>query len=212
MARITGIAVLFSTVIAVPLAAQPAPRAPTMVSGGWAAPTLDRVERALRMRERIELTDEQARRLETLRGEEVERLARQQRARLDIESRARAGLLEGRALRTALESQSDEERVADRAARDRFEEVLSEEQRQRLGVGAFFGVTTTGTWRGPGASTFWRQDLPVRRWYWQDGRWKLEGVGGRFRWDGPAALPRAPAAPAPPDPPAPPRLRRESVR
>lgn len=106
------------------------------------------IERALRDRERLSLSADQVRQLEELRAAEVEREGRRSGAMRDLLSRARAGLVERDSLRASMN--------ADRAAlqeeraqmRERFDGILSEEQRGELRE----GLRADAMRRGPGRS------------------------------------------------------------
>jgi Spy/CpxP family protein refolding chaperone len=90
------------------------------------------VEGILRMRERLELTDEQVARLDALRAERVERAAQRSREVGELQSRLRAGTAE----RTEVADQLSALRqgIRERAEADRaeVETILTEEQRATL--------------------------------------------------------------------------------
>lgn len=94
------------------------------------------VEDALRQRERLSLTEDQVRQLEELRGAEVENDARRASEMRDLMSQARAGLLEDAAVRERLSAARDAERPVVAQARERFDGILTEEQRGLLRSGA----------------------------------------------------------------------------
>lgn len=103
-------------------------RGPMSIQGG--PPT--GVERAIRLADALELTDEQRTELEGLRLELVELERERAQRRVELGSEVRAGLVEPEALfREMQELQSARQEAAD-AARGRIEDVLTEEQMEEL--------------------------------------------------------------------------------
>jgi hypothetical protein len=144
------------------------------------SPALDMAERALHEREDLELTDDQVSRLDALRQEELERLATSEREMRDWTSRMRAGMLDEDSLRARMRQHRDAAEDAEDQARDRLEDILTEDQRDELQekrgpwkAGAFMRPRALGKLRviphfnyapGPG----WYPDY----WHWDGGYWR----------------------------------------
>lgn len=90
------------------------------------------VERMLRLRDTLNLSDAQVTQLEAIRKEQVARRQQEAIARIDLESRAAAGMLEREALRDQLDDRADQAEEFFEQTRDRIEKVLTEQQRQQL--------------------------------------------------------------------------------
>ena len=90
------------------------------------------VERALRHAEGLELTGGQQDQLEAIRADMVERRVDHSARMMRLASEARAGLTETGAVREALATMREEAGGSRRALREKYGEVLTDEQRQRL--------------------------------------------------------------------------------
>jgi hypothetical protein len=181
--RIT-IAAALAAMLATPVVAQPrggAVFAPGHTFTFRMSPALDMAERALRVREDLELSDDQVARIDALRQEELERLAAGEREMRDRTSRMRAGLLDEDSLGAYLRQHRDAQEDAQDQARGRLEEILTEEQREEL-------REWRGPWRagamGPRGSGYGRvrvmprfRHTPGPGWYpdywrWDGGYWR----------------------------------------
>lgn len=86
----------------------------------------------LRLRERLELSEEQVARLNELRRQEVARRAEFQRELAELRSRLRAGEIRRSELMAFLEEHREAARDARRGLRERMDAVLSGAQKERL--------------------------------------------------------------------------------
>lgn len=90
------------------------------------------VERVLRLREQLELSEAQIEELDAIRREGVQRQAAQQAERAELESRLRAGQIERVELRDPTEARR-ESRIEEAAAQtERVDVVLTDAQRESL--------------------------------------------------------------------------------
>jgi hypothetical protein len=128
--------VLGTTAAAAQPPTPPAPRAPpappsVRVQEARRAAALELAEYALRLRERLALTEDQVARLESLRQEEVGRRVELEREREELRSRQRAGY-EDAGLRERLEQLRAAERAAAAERRALLDGILTETQRDLL--------------------------------------------------------------------------------
>lgn len=105
-------------------------RAATVYAGPMAR--MNSVERILRLKEELKLTDAQVSQLESIRKELVAKRQDEARARIDLESRIAAGLTERRETRDDIEERVKKLRDEAEKNRERIEKILTEEQRDKL--------------------------------------------------------------------------------
>jgi hypothetical protein len=122
--------------IAIPGFAQQPPARP-MGPGGRGGfddmrPRMLNVEIAMRMKERLKLTEAQVSQLETLRKEIVAERQAQARDHIDIESRMRAGLIEREEIRKQFEGKRDALRKTVEQRQDRIAKILNQEQQDQV--------------------------------------------------------------------------------
>lgn len=132
MKRTMGGAVLLTALMAVaPLHvdAQVGPRGQRGMAMG---PRGAGVEMLLRQRERLELTDEQVRRLDGIRQESVERRTAHQAQMAELRSKVAAGQMEAQELRDQMRAQWESAQEVREAERERAEAVLTDAQKQTL--------------------------------------------------------------------------------
>jgi Spy/CpxP family protein refolding chaperone len=94
------------------------------------------VETALRMKDKLKLTTEQAAQLETLRKEIVAERKAQAAEHIDLQSRVAAGLIEPDEVRKQFDGRRDELTQTFKQRQERIEKILTEEQRDQLGHAA----------------------------------------------------------------------------
>jgi hypothetical protein len=94
----------------------------------FASEALHRAEHALRLRQDLNLSQEQVTQIDALRKEEVSRLMAHQQAMAELESRARAGLIDKAELQQQQSAISEPAPVA----LERINTILTEEQRTKL--------------------------------------------------------------------------------
>ncbi len=169
------------------------------------------VEAIMRMRDRLELTDEQVAGLEEIRREGVERRADDMAQMAELRSRLEAGQIEPSELMAFREERREADREQAEARRERIEAVLDQAQletlREARGRARAFARGRTSARRGPGGG--WNRGRPGLRGprdgfgRGRPGRpWGGRGVrGGRFeRGPGPgAARPRGRGPQGPPE-------------
>ena len=188
MKRIASNAVAIAIAVVLPLSAANAQRGQTGIREGMRGAE---VEDLLRMRERLELTDEQLRQLEELRVAALERRKTRMAEMMDLQSRRRAGDLEQEERRDLMTERREGYREAARQQRERVAAILTDDQRERLATfraqrasgrrsirGARMRGRAAGGFRGRGFSRGsvdgWRRPSRFRR---RD----RAGPDGRFR-------------------------------
>ena len=129
---------------AAPLMAQQVERREAAVPRGGG---LLMTELALRQRERLELTEAQVQRLETLRTQQLEQRLRTMREARELQSRVRAGQAEPGELRQWRDAQREAARAEPAASP--LTDILSDEQFRTLRTDAARRMRGGG-WRGPG--------------------------------------------------------------
>ena len=195
----------------IPRAPRP-PRPPVVIEPGhlWSMPAprivgfgFGGVESVLRQKAELGLTDQQVAQLEAIRKEEVTRRQNESRDMIDLESRYQAGLIERDTWRDEMERRSDARTTAARTVRDRIEDILTEEQRERLqerryrvdsrdlvermkierSDGAFRRIPGEPFFnRLPELERFRRFDEGFRIRPFEEG-WREFGPWGNFRWE-----------------------------
>ena len=90
------------------------------------------VEAIMRLREQLELTDNQIQELDQIRQEAVQRRTAHQAEMEELRSQARAGQLEREALRQAVEARQEVAQAIREQQQERIETILSETQRAEL--------------------------------------------------------------------------------
>ena len=110
------------------------------------------VENVLRMRERLELTDEQLTQLEELRVTALERRKTRMAEMMDLQSRRRSGDLEREEWRDVMAERRETNRTQGVQQREQITAILTDEQRD--------GITSlrsrrVGSRRGARAGRFW---------------------------------------------------------
>src|SRR5690606_9714910 len=141
MRNALGLSVVALLLVAAPLAGQErrrvvAPRGdnPELrvhVAGSPRSAELSTVERVLRERERLELTEQQVSQLEELRRQALERWIANTLEQEEIQSRLRAGYDED-AAGERLGALADARRADAEETRERIDEILTEQQRETL--------------------------------------------------------------------------------
>ena len=120
----------------------PTPRA----AGGGTA-----VETALRLADRLELTQEQRDRLETIRVELLEQRAAQSTRLMTLTSEIRAGISERGALREEFAAMKEQGEESRKALRAQYDEIFTDEQKQQLQrLNRMSAWRQQGARRGPG--------------------------------------------------------------
>lgn len=125
-----AVAALIAMTVPTDAVAQRGPRGdrgPGMAPGGG-------VEMLMRMRTRLELTDEQVERLDAIRRESVERRAAHRAEMDELRSQVAAGERTREELREAMEARREAARAMRDAQRERVEAVLNEAQLQQVEV------------------------------------------------------------------------------
>lgn len=97
-----------------------------------ARPGFGGVEAALRMREQLKLTEDQAKQLEALRKEIVAQRQSEASEMIDLRSRVEAGLIERDEAREQMEKRRESMREQMEQQRERIERILTDEQREQL--------------------------------------------------------------------------------
>jgi hypothetical protein len=95
-------------------------------------PRMLNVEIALRMKDRLKLTEAQVSQLEAVRKEIVAERQTQVRDRIDIESRLRAGLVKPEEIRKQFEGKRDAVRKTVEQRQDRIAKILNQEQQDQV--------------------------------------------------------------------------------
>ena len=125
-------------------AQRPAP-APRAAAGGTA------VETALRLADRLELTQEQRGQLEAIRVELLEQRAAQSTRLMTLTSEVRAGISERGAIREELAAMREQGEESRKALRARYDEIFTDEQKQQLQrLNRMSAWRQQGARRGPG--------------------------------------------------------------
>ena len=101
--------------------------------GGQAMRGADVVEGIMRMRDRLELTDEQLGPLDAIRAENVQRRTAEMVEMTEVQSRYAAGQIERSDVMAAMEGRRDAMRGTSDADRNRIEAILTEAQLENLG-------------------------------------------------------------------------------
>ena len=101
--------------------------------GGQAMRGADGVEGIMRMRDRLELTDEQLGQLDAIRAENVQRRTAEMVEMTEVQSRYAAGQIERSDVMAAMEGRRDAMRGTSDADRNRIEAILTEAQLENLG-------------------------------------------------------------------------------
>ena len=129
MKRIASSAVVIAIAAVLPLSAANAQRGQRGPREGMGRAG---VENVLRMRERLELTDEQLTQLEELRVAALERRKTRVAEMMDLQSRRRAGDLEREERRDLRTERREGYLEAARQQRERISAILTDDQRERL--------------------------------------------------------------------------------
>lgn len=123
----------------------------------WGATGTNAVELSLRLAERLELTQEQRDRLEAVRVGILEQRAAHSARLMGLESEVRAGIRERASIREELVAIREEAGAGREALREKYDGILTDEQKQELRrmtrrtalrQGAARGRTGTDRWRG----------------------------------------------------------------
>ena len=173
---------------------------------GAAAPAMtgmNPVELSLRLAERLELTQEQRDQLEAVRVAMLEARAAHSSKLMNLQSEIRAGIRERSSVREEFSAIREEAVASREALRDRYDPILTDEQKRELRQatrraawrqGAVRDRSGGDRWRGtrgrPGVDR-WRgqRGRPgLDRWRGRRGRPAMDGAGGR-RGPGEAAVP-----------------------
>ncbi len=129
MKRIASNAVVIAVAVVLPLSAANAQRKPTGPREGMRRAG---VENLLRMRERLELTDEQLTQLEELRVAALELRKTRMAEMMDLQSRRRAGDLEREEWRDVMAERREANRTQSAQQREQITAILTDEQRDRI--------------------------------------------------------------------------------
>ncbi len=130
MKRIAWSAVVIAVVLVLPLSAANAQRNQRGAREGMRRAG---VEDLLRMRERLELTDEQSAQLEELRVAALERRKARVVDMMDLQSRRRAGDLEREEWRDSMAERREANRTRSAQQREQITAILTVEQRDQIG-------------------------------------------------------------------------------
>jgi Spy/CpxP family protein refolding chaperone len=99
----------------------------------FAAPTrVGGVERILRMKEQLKLTDAQVSQLDAIRKEQVAKRQQEATARIELDSRIAAGLAKREETRDELRDRVEKLRDESEKTQERVNKILTEEQRDKL--------------------------------------------------------------------------------
>ena len=148
MKRIASSAVVIAIAVVLPLSAANAQRRQGGAREGMRAAG---VENVLRMRERLELTDEQLTQLEELRVAALERRKTRMVEMMDLQSRRRAGDLEREEWRDVMAERRETNRTQGARQREQITAILTDEQRDRI---TSLRQQRAGTRRGARAGRF----------------------------------------------------------
>ena len=176
---ITAVAIAVTTVL--PLSAANAQRAQRGTRGGMRSAG---VENLLRIRERLELSDEQIAQLQEIRGSALEQRKARAVELLDVQSRWGAGELERDEWRELMAERRETNREQSAQHREQISAILTDEQRERVAslrpqrAGSRRGVRGGRFRNGPGAVRGFRGRAQSRRFV---GRWGQARFRGRLR-------------------------------
>ena len=150
MKRMTGGFLVLATVLATgaaDLTAQQGRRGPSM--RGMEGPPAGGVEAILRMRDRLELTDDQVAQLDAIRRGNVQRRTAEMTEMTELRSRLAAGLIQRSDVMAAMEDRREAARGQGEQRGERLESILTDEQRESLRrLGGRGRAPTAGRARG----------------------------------------------------------------
>jgi len=132
MKRTMGGAALLAAVMAVAPLHADAPQGPRGQRGAEVGPRGAGIEMIMRQRERLELTEDQVKRLDQLRQEAVQRRTAHQAQMAELRSKVAAGQLEPEALRDQVRAMREGADEIQKQQRERIEGVLTDAQKETL--------------------------------------------------------------------------------
>jgi Spy/CpxP family protein refolding chaperone len=152
------------------------------------------VESVMRMRDRLELTDEQIERLDAIRQEAVERRTAHQAQMAELRSQVLAGEMTREELREQVEARWEASEQVREAQRARVDEVLTDAQREELEelgaqARAFRMGRRSGLRQGRGVRTGGQGFAPGMRGPGARGQRFMPGDGPRFERGMPGRMP-----------------------
>ena len=173
---ITAMAIAVTTVL--PLSVANAQRAQRGTRGGMRSAG---AENLLRIRERLELSDEQIAQLQEIRGSALEQRKARAVELLDVQSRWRAGELERDEWRELMAQRRETNREQSALHREQISVILTNEQRERV---ASLRPQRAGSERGLRGGRFRNGPGAVRGFRGRDSSRRFVGPRGEARFGG----------------------------